>query len=109
MRRHLTGTFLRRELLINLSVLAAAALAIGLASVVLVYSFFEPNYAAVYVGFLVGADLTVLLVLTRLVWRGYFGRTALEGGKRIVFAMLTLLGFWALFAAGQVGGSISHP
>ena len=53
---------LRRELLLNLSVLAAAALAIGIASVVLVYSFFEPNHAAVYVGFLVGADLTVLLV-----------------------------------------------
>jgi len=48
--------------LVNLAVLAAAALAIAIASVVLVYSFFEPNYAAVYIGFLVGADLTVLLV-----------------------------------------------
>ena len=45
----------------------------------------------------------------RLAWRVFFGKKALEGRKRFVFAMLTFLGFWALFAAGQVGGSISHP
>src|SRR5204862_2839713 len=40
--------------------------------------------------------LTAFLVLTRLAWRGFFGGKALEGRKRFVFAMLTLLGFWAL-------------
>ena len=53
--------------------------------------------------------LTASLVLIRLAWRIFFGEKALEGRKRFVFAVLALLGFWALFAAGQVGGSISHP
>jgi signal transduction histidine kinase len=53
---------LGRELLINLWVLAAAALAIAVASVVLVYGLFEPAKAAIYVGVLVALDMSVLIL-----------------------------------------------
>lgn len=52
---------LRTELLLSLAVLALAALAIAVASVVWLYGVFAPDRAAVWVSVLVAADLLVLL------------------------------------------------
>jgi len=50
-----------------------------------------------------------LLAAGRLMWRLVARERALRGGHGIAFGLLTFLGLWLLFAAGQVGGSISHP
>jgi len=52
---------------------------------------------------------TCLLAAVRLMWRLRARGRALRGGRGIAFGLLTFLGLWLLFAAGQVGGSISHP
>ena len=52
---------LRTELLLTLGLLAAAALVLGVASVVLLYGVLDPDYAAIYIGVLVAADVCVLV------------------------------------------------
>lgn len=52
---------LRTELLLNLAVLAAAALTLGVASVVLLYDALDPNRAPIYISVLVAADVCVLV------------------------------------------------
>lgn len=52
---------LRTELLFTLALLAAAALALGVSSVVLLYGVLDPRYAAVYISILVAADVCVLV------------------------------------------------
>ena len=52
---------LRTELLLTLGLLAAAALVLGVASVVLLYGVLDPEYAAIYIAVLVAADLCVLV------------------------------------------------
>ncbi len=49
-----------------------------------------------------------LLAAVRLAWRLWVGNRILRSGERIAFAVLTALGLWMLFAAGQVGGAIAH-
>ena len=56
-RRH----SLRTELLLTLGLLAAAALVLGVASVVLLYGVLDPRYAAIYMSILVAADVSVLV------------------------------------------------
>lgn len=51
----------------------------------------------------------VIITVGRLIWRVRSSEQLLPRNQRAVFAALTILGAWALFAAGQVGGSISHP
>ena len=52
---------LRTELLLSLGLLAAAALVLGVASVVLLYGVLDPEYAAIYISVLVAADVCVLV------------------------------------------------
>lgn len=52
---------LRTELLLTLGLLAAAALVLGVASVVLLYGVLDPDYAAIYISVLVAADVCVLV------------------------------------------------
>ena len=52
---------LRTELLLTLGLLAAAALTLGVASVVLLYGVLDPRYAAFYISVLVAADVCVLV------------------------------------------------
>ena len=52
---------IRTELLLHLAVLAAAALFIGVASIVLLYGVLDPDYAAPYLSIIVAADVTVLV------------------------------------------------
>ena len=52
---------LRTELLLTLGLLAAAALVLGVASVILLYGVLDPEYAALYIAVLVAADLCVLV------------------------------------------------
>ncbi len=52
---------LRTELLFTLALLTAAALALGVSSVVLLYGVLDPRYAAVYISILVAADVCVLV------------------------------------------------
>lgn len=56
-RRH----SLRTELLLTLGLLAAAALILGVASVVLLYGVLDPRDAAIYMSILVAADVSVLV------------------------------------------------
>ena len=52
---------LRTELLLNLALLAATALILGVASVVVLYGVLDPTYAALYISVLVAADVFVLV------------------------------------------------
>ena len=52
---------LRTELLFTLGILAAAALAIGVTSVVVLYGTLDPSHAAAYISVLVAADVCVLV------------------------------------------------
>jgi len=52
---------LRTELLTTLAVLAAAALSLGIASVVMLYNTVDPERAPVYISLLVGADVFVVV------------------------------------------------
>lgn len=52
---------LRTELLLHLAVLAAAALFIGVASIVLLYGVLDPEHAAAYMSVIVAADVFVLV------------------------------------------------
>jgi two-component system NtrC family sensor kinase len=52
---------LRTELLITIGVVAAAALFLGVASVVVLYDVLDPNYAALYMGVLIAVDVVVFL------------------------------------------------
>ncbi|HYC50558.1 MAG TPA: ATP-binding protein [Gemmatimonadaceae bacterium] len=52
---------LRTELLFTLGILAAAALAIGVSSVIVLYGALDPSHAAAYISFLVAADVCVLV------------------------------------------------
>ena len=52
---------LRTELLIHLGVLAAAALFLGVASIILLYGVLDPDHAAAYMSLIVAADVTVLI------------------------------------------------
>jgi len=52
---------LRSELLASIGVLAAAALALGVSAVVLLYDVLDPRYAAVYISVLIGIDVIVLV------------------------------------------------
>jgi two-component system, NtrC family, sensor kinase len=52
---------LRTELLFTLGILAAAALAIGVTSVVVLYGALDPSHAAAYISVLVAADVCVLV------------------------------------------------
>jgi len=51
---------------------------------------------------------TVTVTVGRFGWRLRAREQALQGNGRVVFVALTLFGIWLMFAAGQVGGSISH-
>ena len=53
---------LRTELLLHLGILAAAALFLGVASIILLYGVLDPNHAAAYMSVIVAADVTVLVV-----------------------------------------------
>src|SRR5215472_4814864 len=50
----------------------------------------------------------IIIAVGRYIWRIRSGYGPLPRPQRAAFAALTILGVWALFAAGQVGGSISH-
>ncbi len=52
---------LRTELLLSIGVLSAAALFLGVASVVLLYGVLDPRYASLYIGAIVAADVFVLV------------------------------------------------
>jgi hypothetical protein len=52
---------LRNELVASIGVLAAAALALGVAAVVLLYDVLDPQYAALYISVLIAIDVTVLV------------------------------------------------
>lgn len=52
---------LRTELLLNLALLAATALALGVASVALLYGVLDPQYAALYISILVALDVCVFM------------------------------------------------
>ena len=52
---------LRTELLFTLGILAAAALAIGVSSVIVLYGVLDPSHAAGYISILVAADVCVLV------------------------------------------------
>jgi len=56
---------------------------------------------------LFGLAVTVI-AFGRLAWRMRAGDRILTGGQRMAFTLVTLLGLWVLFGAGQVGGAISH-
>ncbi len=51
----------RSELLINIGVVAGAALFLGVASVVVLYDVLDPAYAALYMGVLIAVDVAVFL------------------------------------------------
>ena len=51
----------RTELLLNIGVLAAAALVLGVAAVVLLYDVLDPEYAAIYISVLIAVDVSVLV------------------------------------------------
>ena len=52
---------LRTELLFTLGILTAAALAIGVTSVIVLYGVLDPSHAAAYISILVAADVCVLV------------------------------------------------
>jgi hypothetical protein len=52
---------LRTELLLNLAMLVATALFLGVASIVFLYDVLDPKYAAIYISVLVAADVCVLV------------------------------------------------
>jgi two-component system, NtrC family, sensor kinase len=52
---------LRTELLLNIALLAATALILGVASVLLLYGVFDPRNGAIYISLLVAADVFVLV------------------------------------------------
>lgn len=52
---------LRTELLLNIGLLAAAALFLGVASVVVLYDVLDPRYAALYISALIAVDVCVLV------------------------------------------------
>ncbi|MEK7401977.1 MAG: HAMP domain-containing sensor histidine kinase, partial [Gemmatimonadota bacterium] len=52
---------LRSELLVSIGVVAAAALFLGVASVVVLYGVLDPQYAAVYMGVLIAVDVVVFV------------------------------------------------
>ncbi len=49
------------------------------------------------------------LTLIRLLWRAYAHDRVLKGKEGFVYMGIMFVGLWLLFAAGQVGGGISHP
>jgi uncharacterized membrane protein len=51
---------------------------------------------------------TVTVTIGRVGWRLRAREQALQGTSGRVFVALTILGVWLMFAAAQVGGSISH-
>ena len=53
---------LRTELLVNFAILAVAALVFAVAGVVLLYDALEPARAVLYIGLLIAADVTVVVV-----------------------------------------------
>lgn len=55
------------------------------------------------------ALVVVATAVTRLLWRERAKTDPIAGAQRGLFEFITAVGLWALFAAGQVGGSISHP
>jgi len=55
------STSLRTELLLSIGILAGAAMVLGVAAVVVLYGVLDPEYAAVYVGVLIGVDLAVVV------------------------------------------------
>ena len=52
---------LRTELLLNIALLAATALSLGVASVLVLYDVLDPEYAAIYISILVALDVCILL------------------------------------------------
>lgn len=52
---------LRTELLLHLAVLAAAALFIGVASIILLYGVLDPEHAAAYMSLVIAADVFILV------------------------------------------------
>lgn len=50
----------------------------------------------------------LVIAVGRIWWRARGRDGVFQGWQRHAFAALTLLGLWAIFAASQVGGSISH-
>ena len=52
---------LRTELLLNIALIAAAAMLLAVASVTLLYGVFDPNRGAIYISVLVAADVGVLV------------------------------------------------
>ncbi|MEX2178821.1 MAG: ATP-binding protein [Gemmatimonadaceae bacterium] len=52
---------LRTELLLNIALLAATALSLGVASVMVLYDVLDPEYAAIYISVLVALDVVILL------------------------------------------------
>ena len=53
---------LRTELLLHLGIVAAAALFLGVASIILLYGVLDPDHAAGYMSVIVAADVTVLII-----------------------------------------------
>jgi len=49
------------ELLLSVGIVAAAALALGVAAVVVLYGVLDPDFAAIYIGVLIGLDLAILV------------------------------------------------
>jgi len=58
---------------------------------------------------IVFAVAALVIALGRYIWRLRSSEWPLRRNQRVAFVALTIVGIWALFAAGQVGGSISHP
>ena len=50
----------------------------------------------------------VFLTAVRFAWRTYTKKQSFKGRQGVAFAFITALALWLMFAAGQVGGGISH-
>src|SRR5262245_6413214 len=51
----------RTELLLNLGILSAAALFLGVSAVIVLYDALDPDYAPIYIGVIVAIDVAVLI------------------------------------------------
>lgn len=91
-RRH----SLRTELLLTLGLLAAAALVLGVASVVLLYGVLDPRYAAIYMSILVAADVSVLV-----------GFIAVQVDRTVLRPLRDTIAATEAIAAGDLGRRVA--
>lgn len=91
-RRH----SLRTELLFTLGLLAAAALVLGVASVVLLYGVLDPRYAAIYMSILVAADVSVLV-----------GFIAVQVDRTVLRPLRETIAATEAIAAGDLGRRVA--